>query len=100
MGYDDNTPLSRVTGSGLPADIWRETMTRVHQGLPQRGLPMSSPAPQSDFGDQDNGLPISLENTGNGNAGSGNLIDQILTDIFGGNSGSGERPKEQTFEDR
>jgi membrane peptidoglycan carboxypeptidase len=29
MGYDDNTPLSGVTGGGLPADIWRETMTRV-----------------------------------------------------------------------
>ncbi|MEO0678628.1 MAG: transglycosylase domain-containing protein, partial [Pseudomonadota bacterium] len=30
MGYDDNRPLTGVTGSGLPADIWRETMARVH----------------------------------------------------------------------
>jgi 1A family penicillin-binding protein len=45
MGYDDNTPLTGVTGSGLPAEIWRETMTRVHNGLPPRALPMSRPEP-------------------------------------------------------
>jgi membrane peptidoglycan carboxypeptidase len=40
MGFDDNTPLTGVTGGGLPAAIWRETMTRVHEGLPPRPLPM------------------------------------------------------------
>ncbi len=40
MGYDDNTPLSGVTGGGLPAEIWHETMARVHAGLPPRPLPM------------------------------------------------------------
>jgi membrane peptidoglycan carboxypeptidase len=51
MGYDDNTPLTGVTGGGLPADIWREVMVRVHDGLPIRNLPMtdagrtSRPAP-------------------------------------------------------
>ena len=43
MGYDDNTPLSGVTGGGLPAEIWRETMLRVHDGLPARPLPMIRP---------------------------------------------------------
>lgn len=45
MGYDNNTPLTGVTGSGLPAEIWHETMTRVHKGIPVRPLPMSTPAP-------------------------------------------------------
>ena len=45
MGYDDNTPLSGVTGSGLPAEIWHETMMRVHAGLPVRPLPMREPIP-------------------------------------------------------
>lgn len=45
MGYDDNTPLTGVTGGGLPAEIWREAMTRVHQGLTPVPLPMSVPAP-------------------------------------------------------
>ncbi len=45
MGYDDNTPLSGVTGGGLPAEIWRETMTRVEQGVPPLPLPMTAPSP-------------------------------------------------------
>jgi penicillin-binding protein 1A len=45
MGYDDNTPLTGVTGGGLPAEIWHEVMVRVHQGLPARPLPMIAPAP-------------------------------------------------------
>lgn len=40
MGYDDNTPLTGVTGGGLPAEIWQEVMTRVHEGLPATPLPM------------------------------------------------------------
>ena len=45
MGYDDNTPLTGVTGSGLPAEIWHETMRRVHEGMPPRPLPMAPPVP-------------------------------------------------------
>ncbi len=44
MGYDDNRPLSGVTGGGLPAEIWREVMVGVHQGLPATPLPMMRPA--------------------------------------------------------
>ena len=47
MGYDDNRPLTGVTGGGLPAEIWRETMLRVHEGLPVRPLPAIHPRPQS-----------------------------------------------------
>jgi penicillin-binding protein 1A len=46
MGYDDNTPLSGVTGGGLPAEIWHEVMLRVHEGLPPRPLPMKVPEPR------------------------------------------------------
>ena len=45
MGYDDNTPLTGVTGGGLPAEIWHEVMVRVHEGLPARPLPMIAPEP-------------------------------------------------------
>ncbi len=47
MGYDDNTPLKGVTGGGLPAEIWHEVMTRVHDGLPVTELPMLVPAPRA-----------------------------------------------------
>ena len=46
MGYDDNTPLTGVTGGGLPAEIWHEVMVRVHEGLPPNPLPMSHPDPR------------------------------------------------------
>ena len=77
MGYDDNSPLTGVTGGGLPADIWRETMVRIHEDLPNRPLPMidvAEPPVVSDFPEQ--------QNTGNG-SGSGNSIQDILEAIFG-----------------
>ncbi len=47
MGYDDNTPLTGVTGGGLPAEIWHEAMVRVNKGLPVRALPMLRPKPKA-----------------------------------------------------
>ncbi|MBD3664847.1 transglycosylase domain-containing protein [Sulfitobacter aestuariivivens] len=79
MGYDDNTPLSGVTGGGLPTDIWREAMSRVHEGLPLNPLPMARPVPMTDLV-QDNGYAPPISGQGNG----GNIIDQVLQDIFGG----------------
>ncbi|MFN0115039.1 MAG: transglycosylase domain-containing protein [Paracoccaceae bacterium] len=43
MGNDDNTPLTGVTGGGLPAEIWHEVMVRVEDGLPATPLPMITP---------------------------------------------------------
>lgn len=55
MGYDDNTPLTGVTGGGLPAEIWHEVMVRVHDGVPVSPLPMDIPEPrlppEPQFGD-------------------------------------------------
>lgn len=46
MGYDDNTPLTGVTGGGLPAEIWHEVMMRVHDGVEVKPLPMDIPEPR------------------------------------------------------
>lgn len=80
MGYDNNTPLTGVTGGGLPAEIWRETMATVHENVPVTPLPMLRPfgedtprtfgseaVPQERDSDQD---PILI---------------QILKDILGAN---------------
>jgi penicillin-binding protein 1A len=46
LGNDDNSPMERVTGGGLPAELWRAVMLEAHQGLPARPLPSASaPAP-------------------------------------------------------
>ena len=47
MGYDDNSKLTGVTGGGLPAEIWRETMERIHEGLPVRPLPLIDPTTEA-----------------------------------------------------
>ena len=33
MGHDDNSPLTGVTGGGLPAEIWHEVMVRINEGV-------------------------------------------------------------------
>ena len=38
MGYDDNRPLTGVTGGGLPAEIWHEVMVRINEGQPANPL--------------------------------------------------------------
>lgn len=43
MGYDDNSRLTGVTGGGLPATIWRETMVRVLDGMQPTPLPLIIP---------------------------------------------------------
>ncbi|SFT06912.1 penicillin-binding protein, 1A family [Sulfitobacter marinus] len=79
MGYDDNTPLTGVSGGGLPTEIWKEVMERVHEGLPVRPLPMIIPAPAVTE------VPVPAPQPQNPLS----LIDQVLRDIFGGGSSSG-----------
>jgi 1A family penicillin-binding protein len=87
MGYDDNTPLTGVTGGGLPAEIFRETMVRVHEGVPVRPLPMMPPkgatrpqadAPQPDAPQRD--IPRTTEG----------LIEMLLRDILQGGPPTGQ----------
>lgn len=82
MGYDDNSPLTGVTGGGLPADIWHETMKRVQQGQQGNPLPMLRPSvpPQ---------IPAnatqSVSNSGGrqNNDKAQNVLGDILSSIFG-----------------
>jgi len=39
VGNDDGTSMKRVTGSGLPTQIWRRFMAPAHQGFPVVALP-------------------------------------------------------------
>lgn len=38
VGNDDGTPMKKVSGGGLPAEIFRTFMTAAHQDLPRRPL--------------------------------------------------------------
>ncbi|MBF9042748.1 glycosyl transferase [Rhodobacterales bacterium HKCCE4037] len=104
MGYDDNRPLAGVTGGGLPAEIWRQAMERIHADLPPRPLPMIDPVAEARPANQPQALnadglvrdgtgqltgPVTPRGTripiGNGNGGGnlGNAINDVLNQIFG-----------------
>ncbi|SFS21851.1 transglycosylase domain-containing protein [Yoonia litorea] len=74
MGYDDNRRLTGVTGGGLPAQIWRETMVRILEGQTPTPLPMMVPQ-----------QPLS---TGLLQSQGGEVVDQqvlnLLDNILGG----------------
>jgi len=39
VGNDDNSPMKKVTGGGLPAQLWRSYMVAALDGQPARPLP-------------------------------------------------------------
>ena len=82
MGNDDNSPLVGVTGGGLPAEIWRETVERVHAGTPQRPLPMIVPEPPRL--DPPAGWDAPVSSGGGGGGGSPGTLQDAIRDILGG----------------
>ncbi len=87
MGYDDNTPLKGVSGGGLPTDIWREVMSRVHEGTPLSDLPMSMPRTATRVEEtvsQSAPIPVPRQEE--------TIIDQVLRDIFGSSGGGSGVP--------
>ncbi|WP_434614989.1 transglycosylase domain-containing protein [Tabrizicola sp. M-4] len=92
MGYDDNTPLTGVTGGGLPAEIWHEVMVRVHDGLTPKPLPMDIPEPrlppQPNFGDQTYQVPQADGTQGNApqmqrDRSQEDPVESLLRDLLG-----------------
>jgi len=78
MGYDNNTKLNGVTGGGLPADIWRETMQRIHKDVPIKPLPMQLPKQP-----QQSAQPIDVVQ--DNSSSKRNIIENLLFNLFGGN---------------
>ena len=39
VGNDDSSPMKKVTGGGLPAEIWQQLMLEAHKGVPVAALP-------------------------------------------------------------
>lgn len=100
MGYDNNEPLTGVTGGGLPAEIWHEVMVRVTSGMEPRPLslirPEELPAAQAPMAGQ-TGEPVPtapsypgqiFDATGNGAPAPApqqpQTIGDILRNILGG----------------
>lgn len=97
MGYDDNRPLTGVTGGGLPAEIWREVMKRIHAGRVPGALNSIEPKP-----------PIVVAHTPDQGSGSGSsgdtLVQRIFRDVVGDLGGDDDSGRDfndqQTGRDR
>ncbi len=74
MGYDDNRPLTGVTGGGLPADIWHEVMTRLHEGRVPRPLNIVEPDPPA----------IVQAPAAPPRASTGTVVEQVFHDVLRG----------------
>jgi penicillin-binding protein 1A len=95
LGNDDGTPTKKVTGGGLPVEIWSRFMRAAHQGVPVAALPgppaggglpglFSSNAPATDGMAPVPPAPIqSARNTPNGR--SSGLDSWLLDNLFGRN---------------
>jgi len=84
MGYDNNTPLRGVTGGGLPAEIWRQTMEGVLAGATPVPLPMTEPSGTGAGFVDPTGLLA--EGTGEPGAALGvtdPAVDAALREVFG-----------------
>jgi penicillin-binding protein 1A len=42
LGNDDGSPTKKVTGGGMPVEIWSKFMRGAHQGVPMASLPGAS----------------------------------------------------------
>ncbi|MEL6583561.1 MAG: PBP1A family penicillin-binding protein [Pseudomonadota bacterium] len=82
MGYDDNTPLTGVTGGGLPAEIWKRMMQKIHADGAASPLPIWAP--------EDRFLRVRVPGVGqpqSADEGEG-LIESILRGLFANNQNS------------
>ncbi|WP_431297988.1 transglycosylase domain-containing protein [Tabrizicola sp. BL-A-41-H6] len=93
MGNDDNSPLTGVTGGGLPAEIWHEVMMRINEGLPATPLQMEIPPSKYVAADPNyqeptytDALPEEyvdpMPDMGS-DAGRKDIVEQLLEDILG-----------------
>ncbi|MGE5517692.1 MAG: transglycosylase domain-containing protein [Bacteroidota bacterium] len=83
LGNDDQRhEMKKVTGGGLPAQLWKSIMLSAHKGLPPRPLPTPdlSPPPGSFAGDGPGSL---VNDVGDAVNSAGNALDSLINSIFG-----------------
>ena len=71
VGNDDNAPMNRVTGGGLPARIWAAFMARAEAGRPVLALLDAAPPPGA-------------ESAGGETGGFDSLLDSLFGELAGG----------------
>jgi penicillin-binding protein 1A len=92
IGNDDGTPMKRVTGGGLPAQIWHRFMVAAHRGLkpvplpgdywrdPDRAVPLAAAAGRQNDDPAQMVLPAEARRQGTGFTFDGGFLRRL----FGG----------------
>jgi penicillin-binding protein 1A len=93
MGYDNNTPLTGVTGGGLPTEIWREAMVRVLDGMQPTPLPMLPPSGAT--GGFVNPGGLAAEGSGGPIVGTDPALDRAMQEAFGNAPPPGQGDRSQ-----
>ncbi|MFZ1338210.1 MAG: transglycosylase domain-containing protein [Paracoccaceae bacterium] len=99
MGYDKPTPMTGVTGGGLPAEIWHQVMVRITDGMPVTPLPKEVPPsryspPPSDYVPPEGAIaPEDVPYFDGSNPNmpgmtEDDLAEQILQDVLGQGGGN------------
>jgi penicillin-binding protein 1A len=85
LGNDDNSPMKKTTGGGLPSEIWSRFMRGAHKGVPVAALPPEPGGFFSGFLNQRAAAPAPTQASSRpGNAPPQQGIDQWLADkLFG-----------------
>ncbi|MDP9195805.1 MAG: penicillin-binding transpeptidase domain-containing protein, partial [Pseudomonadota bacterium] len=63
MGNDDNSPMKKVSGGGLPARLWHDFMAAAHAGLPVRPVPGTGDTLAPDVIDPSQPQPLQVDAT-------------------------------------
>jgi penicillin-binding protein 1A len=81
LGNDDQRhEMKKVTGGGLPAQLWKQIMMSAHRGLPARPLVLPA-APEAE--DADNPIGTAAAVIGDTARGIGDAVDGLLNSLFG-----------------
>jgi penicillin-binding protein 1A len=83
VGNDDSSPMKKITGGSLPAQIWSGFMKVALKNVPATHLPRAEPV-----------APAIAENA-QGQSGGENFFDRVgnfLGSLFGGNDGAKAAP--------
>jgi len=89
LGNDDGSPTRKVTGGGMPVEIWSRFMRGAHQGAPVASLPGNGAAGgglfSGLFGGGNNAAPAPIQSAGAAPAvrDGASLDGYLLNNLFG-----------------
>jgi penicillin-binding protein 1A len=95
VGNDDFTPMKRVTGGSLPAQIWKGYMTVAVKDVPPKPLPKKLPEPAMTYASYEDGMLIPEQDASNGFFIE---VPGFIRDLFGTNDNDNDRDRRNARE--